>query len=144
MIEATKKVYSGPVTPEELDEVFGWVLTQPDCLLVDRVPLKENTAGGILLPEGVRRSRQTGSTFGTIIQIGKDAEEALNDRLSAANRKVAPGDRVSFSVYAPLPVGFLDSNDQPILPGFDSGRYACLELLKWLDVVGHVPKDRIR
>lgn len=135
--------YSGPVTPEEIDEVFGWVLTRPDCLVIERVPPKEQV-GSIIIPDRQRLLRQTGSSFGTVIQIGREAEENLNNRLSAANRKIKVGDWLSFSIAAPLPIGFLDSSGLPMLPGFDTSRYACVELLQWNDVVGHVPKEKIK
>lgn len=131
------KEFTGPVTPAEIQEVFRWKLLNPDAILLERVGPKDTIGESkLIVPNAVKASRKTGGTAGRIIQIGKNAKTNLEE---LAGSEVKPGDTVTFSVYAPQPAGFTDKYGNPILPGFSDSRYACVEILHYKDVIGHIP-----
>ena len=140
-----EKFGTGPVTPEELEEVFGFVLMVDYAFLVERAVPPEQV-GLLHLPDSVRRDRQTGATGGEIIQMGPEAEQALNERLQKMGKgPIKVGDRIMFSLYAPKPLGLIDPDTgMPILPGFDSSAYAGIELIHKEDVLGWIPKERLK
>lgn len=139
------KTYSGPVTPEELDEVFGFTLIDPRALLIERIMPPEQTRGGIIIPNDTRKDRQTGAMQGIIIQIGADAKVALDEGLKRAGKQYEsqPGDRVAFPVYAGQPAGLME-NGFNIQSGFDKSRYSGVEIIEINDVRGHTPKHRLQ
>lgn len=138
------KKYSGPVTPAELDEVFGFVLLDPKAILVDRIRPPDKV-GSIFVPDHVQAQRQTGATQGTIIQLGSDAKSYLDEMLKKVGKTygATPGDRVSFPVYAPQPAGLMQDGFN-ILPGMDESRYACIEIIEMRDVRGLTPASKLK
>src|SRR5688572_5512569 len=121
-----KKYEDQPITPEEIEEVFGWSLTNEEAFLLERIAPKSITNSGIIIPEHIKRDRQTGSTGGVIVQVGHVAEEEMNKKLSRVGKKVAPGGMVTFSYAAPVDIGLLDENGMPMLSGFSESPYAGL------------------
>lgn len=137
--------FTGPITPEELEEVFGWALMHPDAVLIERQVVNAFSGGGIIVPEKIRRDRQTGAPQGYIIQMGAEAKEKLDERLASIGRPpIKPGDRVTFSIMAPKAAGLVDDNGHPILPGFSESAYAGVEFIHWSDVMGYVPKEKLK
>lgn len=137
--------FSGPITPEELDEVFGFIMANDYGVLIERQAPKENIGNsGLIVPNHVVRDRQTGSPVGTVIQVGRVAQEELDKKLSRLGTTLQPGDRVTFQVYAPVPAGLIDPDTgHPILPGLSQSRYACVEIVHYDSVIGfYIPKER--
>lgn len=131
------------ISPEELEEVFGWTLAHTEALLLERVGPKSGTQDSrIIVPDKVKVDRQTGSTGGSIIQMGETAEEELNKRLARAGKKIEIGGLVSFSYAAPVDLGLLDENYMPMMSGMSDSPYAALCLLNYADVLGYYSKKR--
>lgn len=137
--------YTGPITPDELDEVFGFIMANDHGVLIEREAPKTNIGNsGLVLPGSVVKDRQTGSPVGTVIQIGRIAQEELDKKLARFGTTLKPGDKVSFQVYAPVPAGLLDpETGLPIQPGISDSRYACVEIVHYDSILGfQIPKSR--
>ena len=131
------------ITPEELEEVFGWALAHEEALLLERIaPRAQIGTSNLIVPDSVRRDRQTGSTGGSIIQIGAVALEELNKRLASSGKKVEIGGVVSFSYAAPVDLGLLDDSGHPMMSGHSDSPYAGLCVLNYMDVIGYYSKKR--
>ena len=78
-------------------------------VLIKLDPIKETTAGGIVLPDQIKQQEDLATTEGTIAAVGEKAFE--NFKL-----KPQPGDRVVFSKYAGI-----------ILHGNDGERYRVID-----------------
>lgn len=138
-----EKYGSSPITPQELEEVFGWCLAHDEAVLIERVAPKASVGtSGLILPEGSRRDRQTGSTAGVVIQIGQTAETELNEKLGRFGKQIEIGGIVSFSYAAPVDLGLLDDYGLPMLSGVSESPYAGLSLINYRDVLGYYSKKK--
>lgn len=139
------KYITDRITPEELEEVFGWALAHEEAILMERIAPKEQIGDSrLIVPDHVRRDRQTGSTGGSIIQIGRIAEEELNKRLERSGKKVEIGGVVSFAYAAPVDLGLLDDTGHPMMAGISKSPYAAICLINYVDVLGYYSKSRFK
>ena len=112
----------GPITANELFEIFDFRPIHADCIVVDRERSPDKTAG-IYVPNAVRQDHQTGSPKGRVVWIGPRAEEGINSRIKECgyDDKILVGDIVLFGVMHPQPAN-LAFNGQSIVIGLDEFR----------------------
>lgn len=141
-MQRPEKFGEGPISSEELEEVFGFILTNEEAILVDRIGPKASSGSSIIIPKHTKEDYKTGATAGIIIQIGSKAQEAFDEKLKAAGKHFEIGGLVTFSYAAPVDPGLITDNGLPIQSGFTDSPYAGLGVLHYRDVIGYLPKER--
>jgi chaperonin GroES len=98
MTEATALFIGDPVLHLNTSGIFP---TEFKVLILPK-PVEEKTAGGIIVPDGVKEKEEYATTRGTVIAVSPFAFDYIEEKkwLSANAQKPKAGDTVLYARYA--------------------------------------------